>query len=119
MAYTKDKFFNDIKEMNENNDKYEDKAFESIVSNLFLQNKWGKEKAMGLDEYDSESNSKLTLIPGHIYAFKYMATHTTKYDDGKIKFEYSDTLPLIKPLNLSVPRTTEPFVSKPVALPLT
>ena len=39
MAYTKDKFFNDIKEMNENNDKYEDKAFESIVSNLFLQNK--------------------------------------------------------------------------------
>ena len=95
MAYTKDKFFNDIKEMNENNDKYEDKAFESIVSNLFLQNKWGKEKAMGLDEYDSESNSKLTLIPGHIYAFKYMATHTTKYDDGKIKFEYSDTLPIV------------------------
>ena len=24
-----------------------------------------------------------------------MATHTTKYDDGKIKFEYSDTLPIV------------------------
>ena len=73
MAYTKDKFFNDIKEMNENNDKYEDKAFESIVSNLFLQNKWGKEKAMGLDEYDSESGMTYGVDAGTlgIYDIKY------------------------------------------------
>lgn len=95
MKYTKDKFLNDIKKMNKTNDKYEDKAYESIVKNLFLENKHGKEKAMGLDEYDSESNSKLTLIPGHIYMFKYITDTTTKYDDGRIKFEYYDTLPLV------------------------
>ena len=50
---------------------------------------------MGLDEYDSESNSKLTLIPGHIYMFKYVTDTTTKYNDGRVKFEYYDTLPLV------------------------
>lgn len=95
MAFTKDKFLADIKKMNQENNKYENKAFDSIVSNLFLLNKQGKEKAMGIDEYDSESNSKFTLIPGHIYAFKYMTTYATKYDDGKIKFEYSDRLPIV------------------------
>lgn len=95
MAYTKDKFFTDIKKMNKTNDKYEDKAYESIVENLFLLNKRGKWKAMGLDEYDSESNSKLTLIPGHIYMFKYITDTATKYNDGHIKFEYYDTLPLV------------------------
>lgn len=95
MAYTKDKFLTDIKKMNKTNDKYEDKAYESIVENLFLLNKRGKWKAMGLDEYDSESNSKLTLIPGHIYMFKYITDTTTKYNDGHIKFEYYDTLPLV------------------------
>lgn len=95
MTYTKDKFLTDIKKMNKTNDKYEDKAYESIVENLFLLNKRGKLKAMGLDEYDSESNSKLTLIPGHIYMFKYMTDTTTKYNDGHIKFEYYDTLPLV------------------------
>ena len=95
MAYTKDKFFTNIKKMNKTNDKYEDKAYESIVENLFLLNKRGKWKAMGLDEYDSESNSKLTLIPGHIYMFKYITDTATKYNDGHIKFEYYDTLPLV------------------------
>ena len=95
MEYTKDKFLTDIKKMNKTNDKYEDKAYESIVKNLFLQGKRGKEKAMGLDEYDSESNSKLTLIPGHIYMFKYVTDTTTKYNDGRVKFEYYDTLPLV------------------------
>ncbi len=95
MAYTKDKFLTDIKKMNKTNDKYEDKAYESIVENLFLLNKRGKWKAMGLDEYDSESNSKLTLIPGHIYMFKYITDTATKYNDGHIKFEYYDTLPLV------------------------
>ena len=95
MNYTKDKFLTDIKKMNKANDKYEDKAYKSIVENLFLLNKRGKEKAMGLDEYDSESNSKLTLVPGHIYMFKYITDTTTKYNDGHIKFEYYDTLPLV------------------------
>lgn len=95
MSFTKDKFLTDIKKMNKTNDKYEDKAYESIVENLFLLNKRGKWKAMGLDEYDSESNSKLTLIPGHIYMFKYITDTTTKYNDGHIKFEYYDTLPLV------------------------
>ena len=95
MEYIKDKFLTDIKKMNKTNDKYEDKAYESIVKNLFLQSKRGKEKAMGLDEYDSESNSKLTLIPGHIYMFKYITDTTTKYNDGRVKFEYYDTLPLV------------------------
>ena len=84
MEYTKDKFLTDIKKMNKTNDKYEDKAYESIVKNLFLQGKRGKEKAMGLDEYDSESNSKLTLIPGHIYMFKYVTDTTTKYNDSSL-----------------------------------
>lgn len=95
MEYIKDKFLTDIKKMNKTNDKYEDKAYESIVKKLFLQGKRGKEKAMGLDEYDSESNSKLTLIPGHIYMFKYVTDTTTKYNDGRVKFEYYDTLPLV------------------------
>lgn len=95
MTYTKDKFLIDVKKMNKTNDKYEDKAYKSIVENLFLLNKRGKWKAMGLDEYDSESNSKLTLIPGHIYMFKYITDTSTKYNDGHIKFEYYDTLPLV------------------------
>lgn len=95
MQFTKDQFIKDIRQLNTKNDLYEDKSYKSIVENLFLKKLRGKQKAMGLDEYDSESNSKLTLIPGHIYMFKYIAKNTTKYDDGRLKFEYYDTLPMI------------------------
>ena len=91
----KNNFLNNIKKMNINNIKYENKAYDSIIDNLFLKNLWGKEKAMGLDEYNSEQNTKLTLIPGHIYSFRYLFTSTTKYDDGLIKFEFADNLPIV------------------------
>ena len=67
--------------------KYTDKAFQSIIDNLFLKNLWGKWKAMGIDEYDSELNTKMTLIPGHIYAFKYNAEKPTKFVSFP-KYEY-------------------------------
>ena len=35
MEYIKDKFLTDIKKMNKTNDKYEDKAYESIVKNFY------------------------------------------------------------------------------------
>lgn len=92
-------FITHIKELNTKNDEYENKAYEKIINNLFIKNLWGKEKAMGLDEYDSEKNSKLTLIPGHIYAFRYISSTNTTYDDGNIKFEFNDTLPIILCLN--------------------
>ena len=72
-------FITHIKELNTKNDEYENKAYEKIINNLFIKNLWGKEKAMGLDEYDSEKNSKLTLIPGHIYAFRYISSTNTTY----------------------------------------
>lgn len=90
-----DNFLTNIKNMNKENDKYEDKAFKSIVNNLFINNIRGQQKARNLDEYDSESNGKLMLMPGHIYTFKYMADKTTKYNDGRISFEYYDTTPII------------------------
>lgn len=74
---------------------YKDKAFNSIVNNLFIENKHGKWKAMGIDEYNSEENSKFTMIPGHIYSFMYLADKPTVYNDGQIKFEYYDRLPII------------------------
>ena len=90
------KFIQDIQKFNKKDKKnYEDKAFTKVIDNLFLKNLWGKEKAMGLDEYDSEKNSKLTLVPGHIYAFRYMAKTPVKYEFGEIKFEFSDTLPIV------------------------
>lgn len=88
-------FINEIKKMAKEYNNYSDKAFQSVIDNLFLKNLWGKWKAMGIDEYDSESNTKQTLIPGHIYAFKYKADKPTTYDNGKIKFEYFDRLPII------------------------
>ena len=60
--------------MNTENDKFEDKAYSSVIDNLYIKNLWGKEKAMGLDEYNSEQNTNLTFIPGHIYIFSYFIT---------------------------------------------
>lgn len=91
----KDSFIQEIRNMTKEYSKYTDKAFSSLIDNLFLKNLWGKWKAMGIDEWDSESNTKMTLIPGHIYAFKYNAQSPTIYDNGRIKFEYFDKLPII------------------------
>lgn len=92
---TQNSFITKIKKMNKDNDKFEDKAYDSIIDNLFIKNLWGKEKAMGLDEYNSEQNAKLTLVPGHIYMFRYNASKPTVYDNGDIHFEYFDSLPLL------------------------
>ena len=73
----KNGFIKQIRKMNEKNDKSEEKAYNKIIENLYIKNLWGKEKAMGLDEYDSEKNSKMTLIPGHIYMFRYLASEKT------------------------------------------
>lgn len=91
----KDGYIQNVRKMMQDYQENKDKAFNKIIDNLFLKNLWGKWKAMGLDEYDSESNTKQTLIPGHIYAFKYNADKPTTYDNGKIKFEYFDRLPVI------------------------
>ena len=91
----KNGFIKQIRKMNEKNDKSEEKAYNKIIENLYIKNLWGKEKAMGLDEYDSEKNSKMTLIPGHIYMFRYLASEKTVYDNGEIRFEYFDSLPIL------------------------
>lgn len=89
-------FLKDILAKKKNREQYyKDKAFNSIVNNLFIENKHGKWKAMGIDEYNSEENSKFTMIPGHIYSFMYLADKPTVYNDGQIKFEYYDRLPII------------------------
>lgn len=88
-------FIKHIKNLNKNNDDSENKAYTKVIDNLFIKNLRGQEKAMGLDEYDSEKNSKLTLIPGHIYAFRYLSASNVKYDDGTVKFEFNDDLPII------------------------
>lgn len=88
-------FIQKIRKMNEQNDASEDKAYEKIINNLYIKNLWGKEKAMGLDEYDSEKYTKYTLIPGHIYMFTYKASEPTVYDNGDIHFEYFDSLPIL------------------------
>lgn len=76
--------------------KQEKKAYESIINLLFKMKLYGKEKARDIDEYDGESLFKgTTLYPGQIYAFIYKADKPTVYNDGKIKFEYYDSLPIV------------------------
>ena len=75
-------YIQEVRKMMADYEKYKDQAFTKIIDNLFIKNLWGKWKAMGLDEYDSETNTKQTLIPGHIYAFKYNADKPTTYDNG-------------------------------------
>lgn len=100
--FKQNKFLEDVVKRNkEQNDKYEEKAFKSIIENLFIKNKWGKEKAMGLDEYDSEKNRNLIFVPGHIYTFKYMSNTPVKYEKGLIKIEFLDTLPIMLCLSVS------------------
>lgn len=88
-------YIQEVRKMMADYEKYKDQAFTKVIDNLFIKNLWGKWKAMGLDEYDSETNTKQTLIPGHIYAFKYNADKPTTYDNGQIKFQYFDRLPII------------------------
>ena len=95
----RDNFIKNVRKLNEQNDKTEDKAFSSIVENLYLKNIRGKEKAMGIDEYDSEPITNVTLIPGHIYAFSYKAQKPTKYNNGIISFEFYDDAPLLLCMN--------------------
>ena len=95
MKIIQNNFIEKIKKMNKENDKFEDKAYSSIIENLYIKNLWGKEKAMGIDEYNSEQNTKLTFIPGHIYTFRYNASKPTIYNKDDIHFEYFDSLPIL------------------------
>ncbi len=94
--FIKNKFLEHVKNLNkENKERTEDKSYESIFKNLILEHKHGDAKSMGLDEYDSEQYSKLTLIPGHIYIFKYMAKTAQEFEYNNIKFKYFDDYPLL------------------------
>lgn len=74
----------------------EKRAYESIITILFKMKLHGKAKARQIDEYDGESLFKgSTLYPGQIYAFIYRAETPTVYDDGKTRFEYYDSLPIV------------------------
>ncbi len=74
----------------------EKKSFDSIIKTLFLMKVRGKDKARQIDEYDGESLfGNRTLYPGQIYAFIYRAEKPSVYDDGTIKFEYYDSLPIV------------------------
>ena len=90
----KDKFLKDTLE-NQKDAQFASKAYKSIVQNILVENKHGDEKSMGLDEYDSERYTNKTLFPGHIYNFIYKADRPTIYNDGKMKFEYYDSYPLV------------------------
>lgn len=89
------KFITDIKRLKEIDKNIINKSYNKIIDNLFIKNLWGVEKAMGLDEYASETNTKLTLIPGHIYAFRYKANKPTLYQKNEIKIEFYDNLPIL------------------------
>ena len=91
----KDKFLLDIKDLQKNDKDIEKKSYESIINNLWIKNIKGKDKARGIDEYDTESLTNKTLIPGNIYSFIYKANTATKYNDGTIQFEYYDSLPIV------------------------
>lgn len=74
-----------------------DKALDSLIDMLFRQKKRGKEKAMGLGEYDGESliGSNM-IIPGNIYAFQYRANSPVMYDNKRgIAFKFYDSLPIL------------------------
>lgn len=74
----------------------EDRAYESLITFLFRMKLWGKEKARQIDEYDGESLfGNTTLYPGNIYVFLYKADKPTLYDDGRIRFEYYDNMPIV------------------------
>ena len=74
----------------------ESAAYESIIQFLFRLKLYGKEKARQIDEYDGESMFRnTTLYPGHIYAFIYQSDTPSTFNDGRIKFVYSDTLPIV------------------------
>jgi len=90
-------FIKDYKDKQQNGfSEQEKRAYESIIQILFRLKLYGKEKARQIDEYDGESLfSNTTLYPGHIYAFIYKAEKPSLYDDGNIKFVYSDTLPIV------------------------
>ena len=84
------------KQARENWKEEEKKSFDSIIKTLFLMKVRGKDKARQIDEYDGESLfGNKTLFPGQIYAFIYKASKPTVYDDGNIKFEYFDSLPIV------------------------
>lgn len=90
-------FIKDYKDKQQTGFSIEEKrAYESVIQILFRMKLYGKEKARQIDEYDGESLfSNTTLYPGHIYAFIYKAKNPSIYDDGQIKFTYSDTLPIV------------------------
>jgi hypothetical protein len=74
----------------------ESRAYDEIVQHLFQIRLHGNAKARQIDEYDSESYfGNRTLYPGQIYIFSYDADTSTIYDDGHIKFEYFDCVPIV------------------------
>lgn len=74
----------------------QDRAYESLIQFLYHLKLRGKEKARQIDEYDGESLfGNTTLFPGNIYIFLYKANEPTLYDDGKIKFKFYDSMPIV------------------------
>jgi hypothetical protein len=74
----------------------QDKAYESLIKFLYHLKLKGKAKARQIDEYDGETLfGNTTLIPGNIYIFLYKAENPTLYDDGKIKFMFYDSMPIV------------------------
>jgi hypothetical protein len=71
-------------------------AHESIVKIIFQLKMRGPEKARQLDEYDGESLfGNVVLLPGQIYAFSYAAKEPSVYDNGKVRFQFYDSLPVL------------------------
>ena len=71
-------------------------AYDSIVDKLIRRNLRSQAKLTDIDEYDGESNfGNTTLYPGCIYIFQYMAKTPSIYDDGKQKFTWFDSLPIV------------------------
>lgn len=56
----------------------------------------GKEKTRQIDEFDGESKfGNTTLWPGQIYAYIYKASRPSLYDDGNVRFQWYDSLPIV------------------------
>ena len=90
----KDKFLQDTLKYKQNDPDISKRAFQSIAVNLWIKNLYGKDKAGGIDEYDTEMLYSRWRY-ANIYSFIYKADTAAKYDDGNIKFEYYDSLPVV------------------------
>ena len=87
-----DNFINLIKNMR---DIKANKAEETIIRGLMVQNKRQNDKLEDLDSYDSESLFNGKMYRGNMYIFTYSAKNPTKYSYKGEDIYFADSLPVV------------------------